>query len=138
MMKKNQKIAIVISLIIPIIKSQELNNSNNFISNLRESFKKYYILDNTKSLLNDLYKTLENLAKTQNNDNPKDLFSEIKEYIPKYKSSSNVKDMSYEKFIKIIKELFGKKSFDWTKMQKSEISLESLLFYYQNNQNKNN
>lgn len=95
--------SLVISLIIPIIKSQELNNSNNFISNLRESFKKYYILDNTKSLLNDLYKTLENLAKTQNNDNPKDLF------IPKYKSSSNVKDMSYEKFIKIIKELFGKK-----------------------------
>ena len=125
--------SLVISLIIPIIKSQELNNSNNFISNLRESFKKYYILDNTKSLLNDLYKTLENLAKTQNNDNPKDLFSEIKEYIQKYKSSSNVKDMSYEKFIKIIKELFGKKSFDWTKMQKSEISLESLLFYYQNN-----
>ena len=125
--------SLVISLIIPIIKSQELNNSNNFISNLRESFKKYYILDNTKSLLNDLYKTLENLAKTQNNDNQKDLFSEIKEYIPKYKSSSNVKDMSYEKFIKIIKELFGKKSFDWTKMQKSEISLESLLFYYQNN-----
>ena len=125
--------SLVISLIIPIIKSQELNNSNNFISNLRESFKKYYILDNTKSLLNDLYKTLENLAKTQNNDNPKDLFSEIKKYIPKYKSSSNVKDMSYEKFIKIIKELFGKKSFDWTKMQKSEISLESLLFYYQNN-----
>ena len=73
-----------------------------------------------------------------NDDENKDLFSEIKSHIKKYKTSSNAKNMSYDKFIKILIELFDKENFDWTKIQNSEISLESLLFYYQNKQNKNN
>ena len=124
--------ALIISFIIPIIKSQELNNLNSFIFNFRESFKKYYILDITKSLLSDLEKIIEDLVEKHNDDKNKDLFSEIKSHIQKYKTSSNAKNMSYDKFIQIITELFNKETFDWTKMPNSEISLESLLFYYQN------
>ena len=137
-MKKIESQALIMSLIIPIIKSQELNNLNSFILNFRESLKKYYILDNTKSLLNDFEKILEDFVKKSNDYENKDLFSEIKCHIQKCKTSSNAKDMSYEKLIKIITELFDKKKFDWTKIQNSEISLESLLFYYQNKSNKNN
>ena len=131
-MKKIESQALIMSLIIPIIKSQELNNLNSFILNFRESLKKYYILDNTKSLLNDFEKILEDFVKKSNDYENNDLFSEIKCHIQKCKTSSNAKDMSYEKLIKIITELFDKKKFDWTKIQNSEISLESLLFYYQN------
>ena len=60
--------SLIISLVIPIIKSREVNNLNKFISDFRESFKNYYILDNTKSLLNDLQKELEDLVKKPDND----------------------------------------------------------------------
>ena len=42
-------------------------------------------------------------------------------------------EMTYEKLIEIITKLFGKEAMEWTKLPYSDISLESLLFYYQNN-----
>ena len=42
-------------------------------------------------------------------------------------------DMTYEKLIDIITKLFENETMEWTKLHYSDISLESLLFYYQNN-----
>ena len=125
--------ALIISLIIPEIKRRESNNLNSFIVNFSQSSKKYYVLDDTKTLLSYVCEEIEKYVKKSYDDN-NDLFSEIKSYIQKNKPSHKV-EMSYEKFITIIRDLFDDKSFDWIKLPHSDISLESLLFYYQNKNN---
>ena len=131
-MDEIEKKALIMSLILPEIKSIELKYLNNFIIGLQQSIKNYYILENTKNLLKDLHKTIEDYMK-QNTNNNQDLLSEIKNFIKKKKSSSMNVEMTYEKLIEIISKLFGKEAMEWTKLPDSDISLESLLFYYQNN-----
>ena len=130
-MDENEKKALMMSLILAEIKSIEIKYLDNFIINLHKSIKRYYILDNTKRLLKDFYKAIEDYVKKSTNDT--DLLSEIKSFINKKKSSSMNVDMTYEKLIDIITKLFENETMEWTKLHYSDISLESLLFYYQNN-----
>ena len=107
-MDEVEKKALIMSLILPAIKSIELKYLDNFINDLKKSIKKYYILGNTKILLKDLYKTIEVYVnqRTENSNINDDLLSEIKSYLKKIKSSSMNVDMTYEKLIDIIAKLF--------------------------------
>ena len=81
-MDEIEKKALIMSLILPEIKSIELKYLNNFIIGLQQSIKNYYILENTKNLLKNLHKTIEDYMK-QNTNNNQDLLSEIKNFIKK-------------------------------------------------------
>ena len=66
------------------------------------------------------------------------LFMDMKKYISNKNTSNNIEvDITYERMIQILSTLFEKENIDWTKLSYSKISLESLLFYYQNNTIKN-
>ena len=83
-MDEIEKKALIMSLILPEIKSIELKYLNNFIIGLQQSIKNYYIFENTKNFLKDLHKTIEDYMK-QNTNNNQDLLSEIKNFIKKKK-----------------------------------------------------
>ena len=63
-------------------------------------------------------------------------FDDTKKYISnKYRNKNhNINiNMKYERMDKILTGLFENDNIEWTNLPDSEISLESLLFYYQNN-----
>lgn len=132
---KYEKKALILSLIATEIKSIEFQNLNFFIHDFKESIKNYFIFKNVKTIIFNLHKYLESNIKTNlddNNDNT-DLIQKIKQFIKKKKNPyySDI-NMNYEKLVYIMQKIFGNDEIKWTQQKYSEVSLGSLLFYYQN------
>ena len=129
---KYEKKALILSIIITEVKSIELQNLNIFIYDFKESIKNYFILKNVKTILLNLHKQLESNIKINLDDN-NDLIPKIKQFIKNKKDRNSIcVNMNYERLIYIIQKIFENEVIEWTKQKHSEISLESLLFYYQN------
>jgi hypothetical protein len=127
---ENEKILLIISLILPIIKKIELKNLDIFIKEFKKSIKNYYILFNVKQIIEKLHNEIESSINTNFENNT---IEDIRKYITsRATSNSNYVNVNYEKIIDIIRKIFQNETIKWTKLFKSDLSLESLLFYYQN------
>ena len=121
-----EKKAFIISLIIPEIKSKEDSNLENYINRLYKVFKEYFVLYNVSIKIKGFYEEIKRKIKTQDEG---DIFSKIKNFRNK---KSNDVNMDYDRMSDILTKLFKDRDIEWTKQLKSDVSLESLLFYFQN------
>ena len=126
----NEKNLLIISLIMQEIKSIVSKNLDIFLSYSKNSIKSYYALNHVKKILENLHNEIKLQIDIESN---KVLFMDMKKYISNKNTSNNIEvDITYERMIQILSTLFEKENIDWTKLSYSKISLESLLFYYQN------
>ena len=126
----NEKRALIISLIIPHIQRIQLNNQDIFLKEIKKSIENYYIILNAKNIIEKLHNNLESSLNIRIENNTK---KEIKKYISsRNTSNTNDSNYNYEKIIDIIGKIFEGEKIQWTQLPKSDISLESLLFFYQN------
>ena len=129
----NESELLIISFILQEIKSIESQNLDYFLDDCRETIKKYFVLDRVKNILEKLNISIETNIGIEGN---KFSFDDTKKYISnKYRNKNhNINiNMKYERMDKILTGLFENDNIEWTNLPDSEISLESLLFYYQNN-----
>ena len=126
----NEKNLLIISFIMQEIKSIVSKNLDIFLSYSKNSIKSYYALNHVKKILENLHNEIKLQIDIESN---KVLFMDMKKYISNKNTSNNIEvDITYERMIQILSTLFEKENIDWTKLSYSKISLESLLFYYQN------
>ena len=128
---KLEKKILIISIIPPEILLKKNNNLNFFINKIRNSIKQYFIFENVLKITKNIYDSLEKNINTDIDvDNSQ---SASKNNSKKFKSSNSSKVNVNEQRLKyIIKKMFENENINWTVQKDSEISLESLLFYYQN------
>lgn len=127
---KNETRMLIISLILPVIKRIELKNLDLSIKGFKNSIKNYYIIYNVKRIIETLYNEIESSINIEIENNQ---IEDIKKYVASRANSySDNIDLIYEKISDIIKKIFEGENIQWTKLSNSDISLESLLFFYQN------
>lgn len=129
-----EKNSFLLSIILPEIKTIELNNLNIFIRVLQKSIKKYFIIENIKIIIEELYKEIKKSIEIKQ-DNSIDLLSAIKKFSKTKKKIPNsfIDNMDHKRLFDVIAKLFENGNIELTKNIYSDISLESLLYFYQNN-----
>lgn len=131
-----EKNALITSLFLSEIKCAELNNFNILINESRKYIKENFLNENVQKILEDIHSFIENHL-NKKLEKKKNLVVDIKSFSKKYclDQSSNINnvDIDEDRIRYIIKKLIGNKALDWTKPPNSDISLDSLIYHYQNN-----
>ena len=131
-LEDSEKVGLILSLILPIIKKIEIKNLSTLTNNFQKSIQNYFVLKNVKEITEKIHNYLDkNINKKLDDD--KNSLNNIKKTIitnnPVYSNIGIVKD---ERIFYIISKIFESQEIEWTKIENSDISLESLLFYHQN------
>ena len=124
-----EKTALLISFILPEIKKIELNNQDIFIKNFKESITKYFILFNVETIIEKLGEKIESFINIKIESNPAE---EIEKLIKSKITTDSKINLNSKKICHIIEKIFENEKIEWTKLDFSDVSLESLLFYHQN------